>query len=360
MRLLYLITGLRLGGAEHQLLLIAEQMKAAHHVVLVVAMESDGVMVKSFENKGITVKGLHVKGVKSLFTAYHELQAIAKDFIPDIIHSHMIHANLMASVFKLFNRRCKLIATAHNILEGSNSLMLGYHFVNRVADWTTNVSQEAFAHFITQKYFQASHASFIPNAIDTDSFNPVKYNRQSIRGQLHIEPDKYVFFSAGRLQYQKNYQLLLRAFAALTSTFANGLLVIAGDGSERDNLEALAINLGIAHQTYFLGSRADVGALMSMSDCFVLSSHFEGFGLVVAEAMAMQLPVIATDCGGVKEVMGGFGRLIKPEHLNDLTAAMLLQTQSQNNNRVACRNHIERNYSVPSVISQWQQLYASV
>jgi glycosyltransferase involved in cell wall biosynthesis len=153
--------------------------------------------------------------------------------------------------------------------------------------------------------------------------------------------------------------MLLDAFEIVQRSIKQAVLVIAGEGSLYDRLKERSITLGIQDKTIFLGRRNDIPALMSMCDCFVLSSKFEGFGLVVGEAMAMQKPVVATDCGGVKEVMGGFGMLVAVDDTCGLADAMLKTYESPHsmNQLYSARKHIEDNYALPFVINQWSQLY---
>ena len=139
------------------------------------------------------------------------------------------------------------------------------------------------------------------------------------------------------------------------------VLVIAGEGNLENSLKTLSITLGIGDKTFFLGRRDDIPELLNRCDCFVLSSAYEGFGLVVGEAMTMMKPVIATNCGGVKEVMGGFGRLVNVNDVEGLASAMLATYESPISvtDLENARRHIVDNYSVPLVMKQWTQLYSN-
>ncbi|MGI4751218.1 MAG: glycosyltransferase [Janthinobacterium lividum] len=361
MKILYLITGLRLGGAESQLLLLADNMQQLENKVLVVAMESGGVLKDSFIAKNINVVELDISDASTLISGYRKFKTIVNNFSPDVIHSHMIHANLFTRIFKLFNNKIKLICTAHNIREGSSILMNCYYLTRTIANWSTNVSKEAFDLFVQKKYFDPEKSSYVPNAIDTKVFRPNQYNDDNLRKQLGLAEDVYVYFTAGRLHEQKNHQMLLQAFKVIHDDSKQTVLIIAGEGTLQKKLHKKSIDLGISNHVHFLGRRNDIPALMSLCNCFVLSSKFEGFGLVIGEAMAMQKAVVATDCGGVKEVMGGYGRLVNVDDITSLADAML-QTYKMSypidylNN---ARKYIENNYAVSLVVKQWTQLYAN-
>jgi glycosyltransferase involved in cell wall biosynthesis len=359
LRILYLITGLRLGGAERQLLLLAAHIQAKGQQVLVVAMEGGGVLAADFRGRKIEVLELDIKGAGSLFHGYQKLKKIIKDFSPDLIHSHMIHANLFSRIFKLFNPQYKLVNTAHNIIEGSRLLMRGYTWTSMLSDWSTNVSREAFDHYIQKGYFSRTLSCYIPNAVDTLEFSPNEDERLRLRNEFDIDGNAYVFFSAGRLHDQKDHELLLRSFKILLDQSSSAILVIAGEGPLYVKLKKLTVFLGIADQTLFLGRRADIPSLLNMCDCFVLSSKYEGFGLVTAEALATMKPVIATDCGGVREVIGEYGTLVKTGDLLALSSAMVTEMNFSTTNEQLSngRRHIEENYSIDTVIGQWLHLY---
>lgn len=361
MRILQFITGLRLGGAEKQLLLLANALQQYGNVVKVVAMETGGVVAAEFKGQHIEVQELGVRKISNLPAAYRKFTAIVKDFKPDVIHSHMVHANLMARYFKLFNKGYKLICTAHNIKEGGALTMLGYRLTKTIPNWSSNVSREAYAYFIEKGYFNKQASSFVPNATDTDMFNPNRDFTEDLRGEFHFPDNAYVFLSAGRLHPQKNHKLLLNAFKRTSDKLKDAYLVIAGEGPLLQALKEYADELGIANRVVFAGRCDDMPQLLAMCNCFVLSSDYEGFGLVVAEAMAMLKPVIATDCGGVKEVTGGYGILIKPLDIDGMALAMynIHKSPPQTEQLLKARAYIEQHYSVKHVLNQWLNIYSN-
>jgi glycosyltransferase involved in cell wall biosynthesis len=361
-KVLYLITGLRLGGAEHQLLILAKNMRKKGNDVEVVSMESGGVMKAQFHDEGIVVHELAIKKVGSLRSGYSAFKKIVIDFNPDVIHSHMIHANLFGRVFKLFNSKYRLINTAHNIKEGGFAMMKAYALTKSLPEWSTNVSKEAYDHFLSKGYFASERSSYLPNAIDTDKFKPDDDNLGLLHAELKLDAKAFIYLSAGRLEHQKNYPMLLRAFTLVRREVGNGYLVIAGEGQEEAMLKKLSVDLKINAFVRFLGRRNDMSALLNNCCCFVLSSDYEGFGMVVAEAMAVGKSVVATDSGGVKEVMGGFGELV---HVNDTEALALAMIRTYRFPALpatseAARNHVVVNYSIPGVISSWLKLYNEI
>jgi len=131
--------------------------------------------------------------------------------------------------------------------------------------------------------------------------------------------------SVGRLSRVKGYHDLVAAFPAVLSRHPQAHLLIVGDGGEREELESLAARCGISENTVFTGFQSDVAPYFSLLDIFVLPSTWqEPFGLVLIEAMAAYLPVVATSVGGVPEIVldGETGLLVKPNRPDELAAAV--------------------------------------
>ena len=166
--------------------------------------------------------------------------------------------------------------------------------------------------------------SVVTNGIDSDIFKPSTARRAEVRAQLNSS-DSFVWLAAGRLAPAKDYPNLLRAFSLLRREFPSAQLWIAGQGSEleENRLKALAESTGNSPSVRWLGLRDDMPVLLNAADGFVLSSAWEGMPLVIGEAMAMEKPVVATDVGGVGELVGDAGVLVPPKDPEALTEAML-------------------------------------
>lgn len=135
-------------------------------------------------------------------------------------------------------------------------------------------------------------------------------------------PPRQTFISIGRLSPEKNHALLLNAFAQLVKKYPQARLIILGEGPLRSALEQQIVQLHISHAVLLPGIRNNPFPLLSRSDCFVLPSAYEGLGMVLLEAMALNKPIIATDIPPVRELLApGYGYLIEPS-VDELTAAM--------------------------------------
>ena len=148
------------------------------------------------------------------------------------------------------------------------------------------------------------------NRIDVSAARANLLTREEARRMLGLPDDVPVIANVGRLHADKDQATLLAGFAkALPKLPADTLLVIAGSGPLETTLKAQATTLDIAGNVRFLGQVKDVARLFRAFDLFVLSSDHEPFGMVLLEAMVAGVPVIATDCGGGREVVEEIGHL---------------------------------------------------
>lgn len=148
------------------------------------------------------------------------------------------------------------------------------------------------------------------NRIDVTAMRSGQLPREAAREALGLPQDAFLVGNVGRLHPDKDQATLLRAFARAQAYLPQGsLLVIAGDGPLRASLGKLAAALGIESSVVFLGNVPQMWRMFAAFDLFALTSDHEPFGMVLLEAMAAGVPVVATDCGGAPEVLGSRGGL---------------------------------------------------
>jgi glycosyltransferase involved in cell wall biosynthesis len=168
----------------------------------------------------------------------------------------------------------------------------------------------------------------IYNGIDTKGFSASNYNNRhneiggGENGGRAGKPVQIVH--VGRFEVSKNHELLVDAFALVLKKYPEVKLVLVGEGTYRAKIMKKVVKSNLSDRVDFLGIRKDIPAILSGSDIFVLSSILEGFGLVLVEAMVMGLPVVATNVGGIKEIVrdGVNGILAEPNDPASLSQAM--------------------------------------
>lgn len=358
MNILYLITGLGLGGAEKVVTSLADKMHQQGHKVKIAYLKGS---VSVFpQSPDIELIYLGLETPKNFFNATKKYKELIKNYQPDIIHSHMVHANIFARIIRFFVKIPVLISTAHNKNEGGKFRMFLYRITDKLATISTNVSQEAVDSFITQKATTQNRMITIYNGIDTNIYSYDGVKRKEKRDEINIHNDTPLILAVGRLTEAKDYPNLLHAFSKLNLD-KQPKLVIIGDGQEKENLQHLANSLNISQNIIWLGIRHDVQEWMSACDLFVLSSAWEGFGLVVAEAMACERLVIGTDSGGVKEVINKYGLVIPPKNTSALTAGitqyLALSDDDKNILEKQARNHIVDTFSIEKISQEWLDIY---
>jgi glycosyltransferase involved in cell wall biosynthesis len=166
------------------------------------------------------------------------------------------------------------------------------------------------------------------HGVDTAVFRPDPAARERLRATLGLEPGALVFAVVALLRPGKGHADLLHALARVRLRAPAVRVLAAGDGVERPRLEALAAGLGVADLVRFLGARSDVPALLAASDAYVHPSLAEALPTSVLEAMAVGLPVVATDVGGVPEIVAHerTGLLVPAGRPDRLADAMLRLT----------------------------------
>ena len=360
MKVLFVITGLGVGGAEHVVINLSDELAKLGHEVKIAYLTEPAVVLPS--NPNVKLISIGMNSYKDCLAAYFKLRVITKFFKPDVIHSHMVHANIITRLLRLTIKIPKIISTAHSTHEGGILRMLAYRLTDKLADISTNVSNQAVEEFITKGAVKPGRIICVANGIDTDKFTFNIQARNKIRLELAVD-DKKIILAVGRLEVEKDYSSLLNAIKIIIKNRQDFKVVIVGDGSLRDSLKELAKKLDIEYFIDFLGIRSDVRDLMSASDIFVLSSAWEGFGLVVAEAMACERFIIATDSGGVREVVGTNGVLIEPKNhvvlANELNNALNLSAEEHAKIGYAARKHIINNYSLNTQVNKFIYLYQS-
>lgn len=359
MKLLFVITGLGMGGAENQVVNLADKLSnKGYDVCISYILEPEIVIPKSKNIKLIWLGG--DKTLSGMIKAYFNLVKLIKTFKPSIVHSHMFHANIITRFTKILTNIPKLICTAHNKNEGGKIRMFLYRCTNFLGDFFTNVSQEAVQTFEEKNAVKKNQMIAMHNGIDTNKFLFNQESRDILRKELKIE-NKKVFISIGRFDEAKDYPNLLNAFSIFYKKYKDIHLLIIGDGNLKTSIESMIINLNIEESVTLLGIRKDVEKFLSASDIFVLSSAWEGFGLVVAEAMACERIVVATDCGGVREVIDNCGFLIEPKNSEFLAETMqkayFLNEKSAINIGNKARKRILEKYSLDNVVSLWEDIY---
>lgn len=294
------------------------------------------------------LKGNYIKMADKLYKEY------IKEFgIPDIIHAHnFLYAGIIAKFLK-DKYRINYIITEHSSSFVRNKL--SSEKIKSIEDVAKNASKvtavsSSFNNIL--KEYTKTNIDLLPNIVNNFFFQKKFQDKIS---------KNFIFLHIASLDKNKNQELLIKSFEKIAKLNHNVYLNIAGSGYMKKYLESLVKKLDIQKQVNFLGriSQEKVRAEMMKSNCFVLSSNFETFGVVLIEALACGLPLIATECGGPKDIVNKQnGILIKTNNQLELKKAMLyMYENSYKYDREKLRNDAKERFGEKAFIENVIKYY---
>lgn len=360
MRILQVVPSLDVGGAERVAALLAREQQRGGHAVAVVSL---------FDPVGSWIeRDLRAAGVDLFFLGKRpgldvrmvpRLAGVLRRWRPDVVHTHL-HVLKYLLPAALAARPLRVVHTLHNLAE--REVEPQSQALQRVAfrGLVTPVAiGEAVAASMAPLY-GAPARHVVANGIPTAASRAPPGTREALRAALHAA-DHPVLLSAGRLNPQKNHAVLIDAVA--DPRLARVHLWIAGEGELAEDLAARVRDRGVADRVRLLGVRTDVPALMAAADLFVLPSTWEGNPLVVMEAMAAGLPVVATAVGCVPELLSpDTGRLVPAgvsEALVTAIADLTADPATRGQLGAAARARATERFDVSAMAEAYLRVYAA-
>jgi glycosyltransferase involved in cell wall biosynthesis len=240
------------------------------------------------------------------------------------------------------------------ILERLHAMMINSPITTRLVVVAQRVSEDALGEGVhPERIIEIANGVALPNV------DPAAVTR--VRKELKVGGKDILLLSVGRLRYQKAHDILLRALPSVLEKFPDVVLLIAGEGVLRQELEAEAMQLRISERVKLLGVRSDTSVLMSASDLFLFPSRFEGMPNALLEAMGYGLPVIATGVQGVDEIIrdGENGILIPlddPKAVSNAILRLLDNPEERRRLGKAARETIEKEYTLDKMCAQYENL----
>jgi len=350
-RILYLLTSLGVGGAEKQVIDLAQRMAARGHTVAIMSLKH---VEEEWPVKLPVVRLNLLKTPMGIWRGLRFAKSFLSIFRADLIHSHTFPANMFARMLRADGFSGPVINTIHNVYEGGWHRTLLYRATEPLVRTVSAVSAAAAQRSVRVGAVSARKMSVLSNGIDTTHFTSDKKRRRTLRSLMQTGSD-FVWIAVGRLAPAKDYPNLLRAFALVREIHPDAQLWIVGEG-ENSIIDTSASGVR------WLGLRRDVVDLLDASDGFVMSSEWEGMPLAIGEAMAMEKTVVATDVGGIRELVGEAGLIVPPRDSAALADAMLkvmtMDEWQRGVMRRDAREQIVRQYSMDARAMDWEEMYA--
>jgi len=361
-RIVLLTTNLAHGGAETQVAQLASGLRASGWEVSVISLLPFSAFEQDLASSGVAVFSLNMQPGRPSLIAPARLAWLLRRLRPQVLHSHMFHANVLARAIRVVCPVPVVVSTIHSMIDSGRDSADPrrrewlYRMTDGLSDATIAVCEAGAKRFASVKLAPRAKLRFIYNGVDTGRFHRDEDVRRKLRAELGIG-EEFVWLAAGRLMWKKGYEAMIQAFARQS----RGLLLIAGAGPQEGELRSLASQSG-AH-VRFLGFREDVPELMNASDGFLLSSIVEGLPVVLLEAASCSLPCVATDVGGVGEIVRHehSGYLVPPDDPDALAAAitrlMSLPDADRQQMGLVARERAVSRFDLRAVAAQWEDLY---
>ncbi|NXY98132.1 glycosyltransferase, partial [Streptomyces sp. BR123] len=311
MRVLHVITGLGVGGAEQQLRLLLRHLPMRCDVL---TLTNPGPVAEGLRSDGVRVVHLGMRGNRDL-GALPRLARFVRRGRYDLVHTHLYRACVYGRLAARLAGAGAVVATEHSLgdaeIEGrplTGGVRALYLASERLGAATVAVS-DTVADRLTGWGVPAARVHVVPNGIEAARFRFDGGVRRAARARTGLPERAFVVGGIGRLVPGKRFDALVRAVAALPGAH----LLLAGEGPERAALRRLAAELGAQNRIHLLGERDPLGdgpdgrtpgipALLSAMDVFVSPSREEAFGLAVVEALAAGLPVLHVTCPAIDDL----------------------------------------------------------
>ena len=309
MKILHINTERTWRGGEQQTLYLLRSLKD-RQINCHLACQPDSPMAARAAAAGVVVFPVVMKGEADLVAALR-LNRLIRAHRYDILHSHTSHAHTLAFIASIGCNTCRLVTRRVDFSIFRNRFFrlngIKYRYM---ADCYIAIS-EKIKEVMVADGITADRIFVVHSGIDLTRFAGAAHDY--LRPEFQLRPDQPVVINVAHLAGHKGQQFLIRAIPHVLEAIPGVRFFIIGEGELMAELQALAASLGIDQSLAFTGFRQDVGAFYHIADLFVMSSVQEGLGTAVLDALALGKPVVATDAGGIPEIIkdGATGCLVE-------------------------------------------------
>lgn len=368
-RIVHVITGLEIGGAESMLARLVSRMDGSRFVNRVVSLTDGGRIGDSIEAAGVPVQTLGMRRGWPSLAALPRLVRLLRQARPTLVQSWLYHADLLGLLAAALAGRPPVVWNLR-----CSDMDLRYYsgqtrWVLRALTW---LSPHPVAILVNSTASMRLHQSLgyrprrwevIPNGFDLDRFRPDPTAWERTRRELTLPAEVMLVGLIARLDPMKDHPSFLNAATHVAARRPGVHFVLIGKGVE--GLAGAIAAKGLSDRVHILGERRDVEWLLPGLDMVCLSSAFgEGFPNVLGEAMAAGVPCVTTDVGDAKTIVGETGLVVPPRDPAALAAAIVDLVDRGPSARTtlgqAARARIAREYALPRIVERYESIYASL
>lgn len=315
MRICHVVENLNRGGLERVVIDLAKAQAAAGHDCQVVCLYEAGALAGELAASNVPVVACGKRdGVD--FRAMKRLRRALSKQRTEVLHSHngIPHYYAMVAALGLGVRR--VVNTRHGMGDINPSSRREWLFRQsmRLTDVAVAVSEAAGDKLAETRVVARSKLRVVPNGIHVGPFRERTDDaRRQLAQSLGLAPETRIVGFVGRLNWAKDLETMVAAFARVRARHDDVALVLAGEGGERGVIEAAIAREGVGDRVFLLGDRGDVPRLLPAFTLFAMSSISEGYSIALLEACASALPIVATRVGGNAEIVAnGVNGLLVP------------------------------------------------
>ncbi len=368
LKVLMVVSGLgSVGGIQTMLLNLSRELKEKNVDIHVASLGFSSGFEKEFLELGVKthVIGESDNNISISYTRFQRLLRLIRDFRPHIVHSHA-YANFYARAVSLFCRNPVYVETHHSVFEPGWKYKTFMKTTDQLCNYYTHVCKKGLEYYREKGLFKADKSGFIHNGVDEREFYFDSEERIRFRTENNLF-NNFVFTYIGRFSnHDKNLTLLLNAFSCVVKKYPHARLMLVGSGKDEKIIRQHCKFLEIEKYVIFYGETRNPRIVMNGSDCLVLSSNFEGFPMVIVEAMACQLPIIATSVGGIHEAVidDKTGFLVPPKNeklfCNKMIDMIELNEKTLSEIKNNQLHYFKNNFTAAVMADKYMQLYISL
>lgn len=366
-RIVHVIIGLNVGGAELMLKrLITGNTDTNSFQHEVVSLTDVGIIGRDLQNYGIKVTALEMMSITSLPITFFKLKKILSKNPPDVVQTWMYHADFLGGLAAKAVGVKKIIwgIRTTDVSAGKSKLTVG---LRKICAWlsysiptTIICAAEASRKAHEQVGYDSSKMIVIPNGFELDKLQATTQQRMALRRELNILDSEIVIGSVGRFNPVKNQKLFIEVASLLSKKYSYLKFMIVGRDNTAENKELMGWieNQNLADKVLLLGERKDIPVCLKAMDIFCLHSKTEGFPNVLAEAMALGLPCVASDVGDSMFLIDSDIFCIFPNTYNfSLALSNLIENETIRHNFKMKNFKKIKEFSIENCINKYNRVY---
>jgi glycosyltransferase involved in cell wall biosynthesis len=301
--------------------------------------------------------------------AFFDIWRIIKKNGPLIVHTHTSKAGLLGRLAAKLAGIPIIIHTPHgHVFFGyfrplkTKVFIILEKLAARITDKIIALTNKERGDYILFKIADEEKFVVINSGVELNKFKELPFNEnRNFKKELRIPENSLTIGTVGRLEPVKGHEFLVKAAKHIIPKYPDSIFIFTGDGYLKQNLEKKAFDLGIEENIIFLGWRDDAAKIISAYDVFVLPSLNEGMGRVLVEAMALGKPIVASNIGGIPDLVihGKNGFLVPPKNPKELAKyiQILLEDEKKREKMGQAGKEIALNFSAENMVVKIAKLY---